>query len=242
MSPHIPPSRKSQVIELYRSLCIFSSTNVLFYKRLYKHELQFCLEHGDAKKNVYEQPEEMLPRMKELIQGHLQVGAGIQNIRSFYDNPEIVKDQYSTLLHSLLRVVFSKIRDFIILRHPKLSFLLNTIKPGTSRFNYSNAVSISLLHADKEFDKSMKQCYEKIVKVVYYYDGVQDVRLEDVEAMFELLRERNQQHLVPMRLQESKSISPPIKRFPSTWPISIPYVPYSQPECDADFHVSHPSS
>lgn len=37
----------------------------------------------------------------------------------------------------------------------------------------------------------MNECYQKIVKVVYYYDGVQDVRLEDVEALFELLRERN---------------------------------------------------
>lgn len=83
------------------------------------------------------------------MQGHLLVGAGIQNIRSFYKNNNIVKDQYSTLLHCLLRVIFSKVRDYIILRHPKLSFLLNTIKPGTARFNYSNAVSIALLHADK---------------------------------------------------------------------------------------------
>lgn len=128
---------------------------MLFYKRLYKHELQFSLVHGDDSKNIYTEPEEKLPRLKELMQGHLKVGAGIQNIRSFYQNNNLIKDQYSTLLHSLLRVVFSKVRDFIIFKHPKLSWLLNTIKPGTARFNYSNAVSISLLHANKEFSPSM---------------------------------------------------------------------------------------
>ncbi len=81
------------------------------------------------------------------MKGHLNVGAGIQNIRAFYENNNLIKDQYSTLLHSLLRVVFSKVRDYVILKHPKLSWLLNTIKPGTARFNYSNAVSIALLHA-----------------------------------------------------------------------------------------------
>ncbi len=112
-----------------------------------------------------------------MIQGHLKVGAGIQNIRSFYQNNILIKDQYSTLLHSLLRVVFSKVRDYVISRHPKLLWLLNTIKPGTARFNYSNAVSIALLHADKEFSPSMIVCYEKIVKVVLNYGGVQDIYL-----------------------------------------------------------------
>jgi hypothetical protein len=49
----------------------------------------------------------------------------------------------------MLRVIFCKVRDYIIQIYPKLSWLLQTIRQGTARFNYSNAVSISLLHADK---------------------------------------------------------------------------------------------
>ena len=133
----------------YYALCVFSARNVLFYKRLFKHEQQFGLEHGDPQKNVYNEPDEQLPRLKELLEGHLKVGPGIQNIRGFYNNKDIIKDQYSTLLHSILRVIFSKVRDYIIERYPNLSWLMGTIKPGTARFNYSNAVSLALLHADK---------------------------------------------------------------------------------------------
>ncbi len=146
---NVPEGNKDTVTNFYYSLCVFSARNVLFYKRLFKHEQQFGLEHGDPNKNVYNDPDEHLPRLKELLEGHLKVGPGIQNIRSFYNNKEIIKDQYSTLLHSILRVIFSKVRDYIIERYPNLSWLMGTIKPGTARFNYSNAVSLALLHADK---------------------------------------------------------------------------------------------
>lgn len=87
------------------------------------------------------------------------VGAGIQNIRTYYKNQDMVKDQYATLLHAILRVIFSKIRDYIVGKYPRLNYLLHTTKAGTARFNYSNAVSLVLLHAQNEFSMGMLKIY-----------------------------------------------------------------------------------
>lgn len=100
----------------------------------------------------------------------------------------MVKDQYATLLHAILRVIFSKIRDYIVGKYPRLNYLLHTTKAGTARFNYSNAVSLVLLHAQNEFSMGMLKIYEKIAKVVFYLDGVQAITLNEVLAMFEFLR------------------------------------------------------
>jgi hypothetical protein len=60
---------------------------------------------------------------------HLKCGFGIEGMRGFYNNKNLSKDTYRSLIQSQLRGVFLIIKTHIFEKYPFLEFVMNKSAP-----------------------------------------------------------------------------------------------------------------